>query len=123
VLSFRPISALLYPHQGKGWLDPKWRSLVHVTCLHDTVKHFQFKESLISRRYFLSLSVLQKELILPYYLRILCRSLVIHSVKYIGSSGPYFAICAQHNVNVLHGKLESIIMSMFLQIDFYFSTV
>uniref|UniRef100_A0ACD5WBV6 Uncharacterized protein n=3 Tax=Avena sativa TaxID=4498 RepID=A0ACD5WBV6_AVESA len=48
LLSFRPISALLYPQQGKGWFDPKWRSLVHVTCLHGTVKHFQFKESLIS---------------------------------------------------------------------------
>ncbi|CAM0875589.1 unnamed protein product [Alopecurus aequalis] len=50
VLSFRPISALLYPRQGKGWLDPKWRSLVHVTCLHGTVKDFRFKEPLISRR-------------------------------------------------------------------------
>jgi hypothetical protein len=77
---------------------------VHVACLHGTAKHFQFKESLISRRYFLSLFILQEELILSYYVRIL-RNKVDYS------------FCETYSVKVLHGKGELITLPLFLQID------
>uniref|UniRef100_A0A8R7PYX2 5-methyltetrahydropteroyltriglutamate--homocysteine S-methyltransferase n=1 Tax=Triticum urartu TaxID=4572 RepID=A0A8R7PYX2_TRIUA len=44
LLSFRPILAALYPHHG-SWLDPKWRPLVRVACLHGTAKHSQYTET------------------------------------------------------------------------------
>ncbi|KAF7051918.1 hypothetical protein CFC21_060102 [Triticum aestivum] len=44
LLSFRPILAVLYPHHG-SWLDPKWRPLVRIACLHGTAKHSQYKDT------------------------------------------------------------------------------
>ncbi|VAH96005.1 hypothetical protein VPH35_067736 [Triticum aestivum] len=45
LLSFRPILAALYPHHG-SLLDPKWRPLVRVACLHGVAKHSEcYKET------------------------------------------------------------------------------
>mgnify|MGYP000877979511 CR=1 FL=1 len=60
LLSFRAVLAVLYPHHG-SWLDPKWRPLVRVACLHGTAKHSQYTEtSWLSQRYFLSLLILSR---------------------------------------------------------------
>ena len=53
LLPFGPILALLYPHPGKARLQPKWRTVVHISYLHGMVNPSQFKEtSLIDQRYF-----------------------------------------------------------------------